>query len=269
MGSHREIRLPYYGLWAQLVLSQSGKSESCQQRPPEVQQTSPFQPENYHPFPSHGCHDYRRDVNSKLFHVSLQFLLNKKDANLSVFIRYILFHPLAYLVKLNIEMTMANLIKRIAVSSSRKAGGDRARIANEFDFSNPSTSGQKSSTLHRTHARRSSLMELSNFGLKSASEREVTTQGVSFIHATDQIKVTKDIYIQSETMKSDLLGPAKENMQVERPEPGEISVVRSKSVDDLTEGGSVKSNYIQGKGDSDDETHLVSHQGKGPWYRLE
>ena len=55
---------------------------------------------------------------------------------------YIQFHPLAYLVKLNIEMTMANLIKRIAISTSRKTG--MASIAQEFkSSSNQSTSGQR------------------------------------------------------------------------------------------------------------------------------
>ncbi|KAL5379767.1 hypothetical protein DPSP01_008238 [Paraphaeosphaeria sporulosa] len=180
---------------------------------------------------------------------------------------YIQFHPLAYLVKLNIEMTMANLIKRIAVSSSRKAGRDnRARIASEFDSGNLSTSGHKSSaTRAGTHARRSSLMELSNFGIKSASEREDRT--VSFMPTGDQIKVTKDIHIQS-----DPIDGSEENVgeivHAKGLQPGETSVVHSKSVDDLTEGGSVKSDYMRKEGDSDDETSLVIHQTKGTWTRL-
>lgn len=36
-------------------------------------------------------------------------------------LRYAIFHPLAYLVKLCIEMTMAHLIKTIALGSSRKS----------------------------------------------------------------------------------------------------------------------------------------------------
>ncbi|KAF2087720.1 hypothetical protein K490DRAFT_23453, partial [Saccharata proteae CBS 121410] len=35
---------------------------------------------------------------------------------------YIQFHPLAYLVKLNIEITMAHLIKKIAISSAKRTG---------------------------------------------------------------------------------------------------------------------------------------------------
>ncbi|KAJ4300845.1 hypothetical protein N0V90_002933 [Kalmusia sp. IMI 367209] len=180
---------------------------------------------------------------------------------------YIQFHPLAYLVKLNIEMTMANLIKRIAVSSSRKAG-NRARIAEEFDSSNLSTSGQKSSATRTTHARRSSLIELSSFGLKSATERE-NTRTISFMPTSDQIKVTKDIRIQSEPNPDYEVGLRSNSQEAEvnALKPGE-TVVQSKSVDDLTEGGSMKSEYGQGKGDSDDETSLVIHETKGSWHRL-
>ncbi|KAJ4345398.1 uncharacterized protein N0V89_011528 [Didymosphaeria variabile] len=181
---------------------------------------------------------------------------------------YIQFHPLAYLVKLNIEMTMANLIKRIAVSTSRKNQGVRSRVAEEFDSSNLSTSGQKSSATRGTHARRSSIVELSSFGLKSASGREASGRAVSFMPTGDQIKVTKDIHIRSEPIEGGVLGPAGENVQVKGLNPGEMSVVQSKSLDDLTEGGSVKSDYMQGKGDSDDERELVSHQKKGSWHRL-
>ncbi|KAL5407216.1 hypothetical protein PMIN06_003811 [Paraphaeosphaeria minitans] len=180
---------------------------------------------------------------------------------------YIQFHPLAYLVKLNIEMTMANLIKRIAISSSRKAGRDnRGRVASEFDSGNLSSSGPKSSaTRAGTLARRSSIMELSDFGIKSTSEREDRT--VSFVPTGDQIKVTKDIHIQSDPIDN---GRERDG-EIDHEKglkPGEQSVVHSKSVDDLTEGGSVKSDYMQGKGDSDDETSLVIHQTKGTWTRL-
>ncbi|KAL1603637.1 hypothetical protein SLS60_005225 [Paraconiothyrium brasiliense] len=186
---------------------------------------------------------------------------------------YIQFHPLAYLVKLNIEMTMANLIKRIAVSTSRKNQGVRSRVAEEFDSSNLSTSGQKSSaTRTGTHVRRSSLVELSSFGLKSATERETSGRAVSFMPTGDQIKVTKDIHIRSEPIEGGVLTPIGEDTQVKGSKSGEMgvvhSVVQSKSVDDLTEGGSVKSDYMQGKGDSDDERELVSHQKKGSWHRL-
>lgn len=45
--------------------------------------------------------------------------------------RYAIFHPLAYLVKLNIEMSMAHLIKKIAMDSSRN--GDLCIIPNSHN----------------------------------------------------------------------------------------------------------------------------------------
>jgi hypothetical protein len=112
-------------------------------------------------------------------------------------------------------------------------------------------------------------MELASFGLKStsAADPEGAARAISFMPTGDQIKVTKDIHIQSELIGSDSIEPVDESMHIKGLKPGETSVVESKSVDDLTEGGSVKSDYMQ-KGDSDDETSLVIHQTKGTWRRL-
>lgn len=161
---------------------------------------------------------------------------------------------------------MANLIKRIAVSSSRKAG-NRARIVEEFDSYNLSTSGQKSSATRGTHVHRSSVMELSSFGLKSGTERDATGRAVSFMPTGDQIKVTKDIHIRSEPIE-DVVEPVGTVVHAAGLKPDEASVVHSKSLDDLTEGGSVKSEDMHGKAESDDETSLVVHQKKGSWHRL-
>lgn len=57
--------------------------------------------------------------------------------------RYVQFHPLAYLVKLNIEMIMANLIKRIAVSTARKTG--KSDIAKEFQSSSSNSMSKRHS----------------------------------------------------------------------------------------------------------------------------
>jgi len=160
---------------------------------------------------------------------------------------------------------MANLIKRIAISSSRKQG-NRVQVAQEWDSSNLSTSGQKSSATRATHVRRSSIMELNSFGLKSQSERDNTARAVSFMPTGDQIKVTKDIHIQSEPIEGHEGSPSP-GVPVKGSNPGEMSVVHSKSLDDLTEGGSVKSDYMH-KADSDDEAELVVHQKKGSWHRL-
>ncbi|KAF1973242.1 hypothetical protein BU23DRAFT_465651 [Bimuria novae-zelandiae CBS 107.79] len=187
---------------------------------------------------------------------------------------YIQFHPLAYLVKLNIEMTMANLIKRIAISSSRKAG-NHARIAEEFGSSNLSTSGAKS----RVTGNVTTLIKLSNhaFDTKS-SAKQADERIVSFEPTNDQIKVTKDIHIRSdpnpdydgnEPHIGDIISNIQSASAASGLKPGETTVtVSSTSVDDLTEGGSVRSDYGPGKGDSDDEGPLVVHAKKGSWQRL-
>lgn len=119
--------------------------------------------------------------------------------------RYIQFHPLAYMVKLNIEMTMANLIKRIAISTSRKTG--KASIAQEFRSSSEfsTTTGHQSHHHHSHHNRdthksqHASVHELTSFasytGDVKAGERE---RIVSFEPRGNQIKETREIIIRSE-----------------------------------------------------------------------
>ncbi|EOA86778.1 hypothetical protein ACJQWK_08267 [Exserohilum turcicum] len=118
---------------------------------------------------------------------------------------YIQFHPLAYMVKLNIEMTMANLIKRIAISTSRKTG--KASIAQEFRSSSEfsTTTGHQSHHHHSHHNRdthksqHASVHELTSFasytGDVKAGERE---RIVSFEPRGNQIKETREIIIRSE-----------------------------------------------------------------------
>ena len=189
--------------------------------------------------------------------------------------RYIQFHPLAYLVKLNIEMTMANLIKRIAVSSLRRAG-NQARVAKEFGSSNLSTSGAKSrATIHA-----SNFIELSN-GIfhKGPADKDKEGHVVSLQALGDQhIKVTKDIQIRSDP-NPDHIGskiyagsspPDKySELNSDGQKPHALAVVATKSVDDLTEGGSVRSDVRQSKGDSDDEELLGMPDKKGTWHRLD
>lgn len=183
---------------------------------------------------------------------------------------YVQFHPLAYLVKLNIEMVMANLIKRIAISSSHKGNrSNRSRVADEFNPEYISNSGHKSSATRSTHARRSSIMELSGFGLTSNSGREDRT--ISVMPNPDQIKVTRDIHVQSQSISGRETGEkGRVHVRVNEFKPEERSVVQSKSVDDLAEDASVKSDSERGKaGDSDDERSLVVHKTKGTWRRLD
>lgn len=181
--------------------------------------------------------------------------------------RYIQFHPLAYTVKLNIEMAMANLIKRIAISSSRKTGN--AALAEEFASDDLSTSGAKSSGHTRKHTRRSSLIELSSNVFATKSFHDPQGRTVSFAPTGNQIKVTQDLYVRSEPnpeyARRDMDGP----MGMGELKAGQGTVIKSKSMDDITEGGeSVKSEYGQGKGDSDDEQALVIQGGSKGWGRL-
>ncbi|UPX10432.1 uncharacterized protein EKO05_0001093 [Ascochyta rabiei] len=59
---------------------------------------------------------------------------------------YAIFHPLAYLVKLNIEMSMADLIKRIATDRSRNS--DLLIIPNSYNNRSSHDSNSNSNSLH-------------------------------------------------------------------------------------------------------------------------
>jgi hypothetical protein len=109
--------------------------------------------------------------------------------------RYIQFHPLAYLVKLNIEMTMANLIKRIAVSTSRRTG--KASLAQEFkSSSNLSTSGKTNGTIR--HSQRGSLHELSSIVSYVEGKAGNHERIMSFAPTGNQIKTTQEVTVTSE-----------------------------------------------------------------------
>ncbi|KAH7116178.1 hypothetical protein B0J11DRAFT_119129 [Dendryphion nanum] len=184
---------------------------------------------------------------------------------------YIQFHPLAYLVKLNIEMTMANLIKRIAISASRKTGN--VSIANEF--ASLSTSGKYNSTNPTSlsgngHRRRASIIELSSqiSHITHKHERH-NSRTVSFAPTGNQIKKTEEIHISSEPnpdyINDDTEWGAEGKMDMLRV--SEREVVKSKSMDDVTEGGESVKSEGRRESSSDDETMLVM-QGKSGWGRL-
>ncbi|ORY16919.1 hypothetical protein BCR34DRAFT_74186 [Clohesyomyces aquaticus] len=181
---------------------------------------------------------------------------------------YIQFHPLAYLVKLNIEMTMANLIKRIAVSTSKRTGN--AAIIEEFN-----SSSNKSSTGHRSqshHHRRSSFIELtatafSGNGTKNKDRESRDSRVNSFLPTGSQIKKTEEITIRSDprpTIQFEDDGKSGTLTVAQR----DLGLGGSKSLDDVTEGAeSVKSEEAQRREDSsDDEVRLVKQQ-RGGWAR--
>ncbi|RMZ72665.1 hypothetical protein GMOD_00007680 [Pyrenophora seminiperda CCB06] len=182
---------------------------------------------------------------------------------------YIQFHPLAYLVKLNIEMTMANLIKRIAISTSRKTG--MASIANEFkSSSNMSATHHGPGTGHRSHC--ASGHELSSF-----HSYTIDTKGndriVSFAPTGNQIKETKEVIVSTEpnpdyTRRASEVeitgGRAVNTLEVHVEDKG---LGRQMSLNDITEcNESLKSSATETPKrayDSDDEAQLVHQKGWG------
>lgn len=188
---------------------------------------------------------------------------------------YIQFHPLAYLVKLNIEMTMANLIKRIAISASRKTG--QASLANDFRSDDLSTSGAKSgNTGIRRQSRRESNHELASvFSYKGdVSHLVEQDRTVSFAPTGNEIKKTQQVVISSEPnpffehggRNNEIRGnydPKKNGVNVD-----ERRVARTGSLESVTEGSeSLKGGLDTPKRDqsdySDDEAALVGRRNKG------
>ena len=179
---------------------------------------------------------------------------------------YIQFHPLAYLVKLNIEMTMANLIKRIAISTSRKTG--MASIAQEFkSSSNQSTSGQRTGGTV-PHKSRGSVHELASFASYTVDTKATSDQDqhrvVSFAPTGNQIKETREVIVHTEP------NPHYERRGSEVEISGghgrrqshgvvieERGLPRQKSLESITEGNESMRSGLTPKrlvDDSDDET---------------
>jgi hypothetical protein len=160
-------------------------------------------------------------------------------------------------------MIMANLIKRIAISTSRR--NNNASVADEFKSSNLSTSGKR--TTANNTARRMSAHELASIVSYTAKAKgEVNHERVASFQATgNQIKTTQEIIITSEPNPY-----ARRGSEVECSghfTPGKANVPgilveevpdtpRTKSLD-----SSVKSAEVERKGSdaakSDDEEALV------------
>jgi hypothetical protein len=178
------------------------------------------------------------------------------------------------MVKLNIEMTMANLIKRIAISASRKTG--MHSMAQEFRSSSEvSTAHHTGSAFHRSHHQ--SGHELASFVSCDADHKSGDRDRiVSFAPAGNQIKETREIIIRSE------VNPYYQNEAADaevnsgalhhRSKSGggvvieERGLSRAKSMESIAEGNeSMKSTDVHSKKpeDSDDETALV---GNGTWF---
>lgn len=207
--------------------------------------------------------------------MSLFTLRATTNCNVLICISYIQFHPLAYLVKLNIEMTMANLIKRIAISASRKPGN--ASLANDFRSSNISTSGAKSGGTGVLRQRRESNHELASvFSYKGdASHYKAGDRAVSFSPTGNEIKKTHEVVISSEPNPFYESGKRASNEAPGDFDPkkntinvNERRIGRRGSLESVTEGGeSLKGGIDTPKRDpseySDDEAALVGRRTRG------
>ena len=119
---------------------------------------------------------------------------------------YVQFHPLAYLVKLNIEMIMANLIKRIAVSTARKTG--HADFAKEFQSDSQSNhfSRRQSGTMTQQDRNGGHFHELDSV-TSFATDKHADLGVVSVAPAANQIKQTREVVITREVDTADNCGP--------------------------------------------------------------
>ncbi|KAF2268683.1 hypothetical protein CC78DRAFT_612945 [Lojkania enalia] len=172
---------------------------------------------------------------------------------------YLLFHPLAYIVKLNIEVAMANLIKRIAVSTSKRTGN--VEMAQEFI-----SSSNKSSTNPNisSRPRGGSFIELSDNMFSKVQASHKVGRGKSMAPGDNEIKQTREIHIQTdpnpEYAEHDGSGLRKEEFIIQ-----ERGIGKTKSLDDVTEGGeSMKSEEPPRRDDSSDEVVLV-REAHGGW----
>jgi hypothetical protein len=161
---------------------------------------------------------------------------------------------------------MGNLIKRIAVSASRRNG--QQSIADEFkSSSNHSTTGKKSGST----AKRQSVHELASIVSYHVESKADNDRVHSFAPTGNQIKTTQSVTVTSEPnpwgrrgSEVEITGPYTAN---KTNIPGIVveeagTLTRSKSID-----SSVKSSDVVKRGpeDSDDEAALVG-RGRG-WGR--
>jgi len=100
---------------------------------------------------------------------------------------YTQFHPVAYTVKLNIEMTMANLIKKIAQATvSEREGRSMGRYTLEYvgnEITHPA------STFHN-----------GNYTTASARPRMTSNAASHNDHDLDRIRTTKEVQVQVENV---------------------------------------------------------------------
>jgi hypothetical protein len=174
---------------------------------------------------------------------------------------------------------MANLIKRIAMSASRKPGN--AALADDFRSGSISTSGAKSgATGTQKHSRRESNHELASVFSYKGDVTHYTEQDriVSFAPTGNEIKRTQQVVISSEPNPFFERGRRGSNIEItgghDSKKNGvtvdERRVVRTGSLESVTEGSeSLKGGLDTPKRDpndySDDEAALVGRRRDNGW----
>ena len=175
-------------------------------------------------------------------------------------------------------MTMANLIKRIAISASRKPG--QASLANDFRSDSISTSGARTgATGHaRTRSHHETNHELGSvFSYKGdISHFAEQDRVVSFAPTGNEIKKTQQVVVSSEPNPFFEHSRKESNSEVVGNYDGkkngvtfdERRVGRSGSLESVTEGSeSLKGGLDTPKRDlndfSDDEAALVGRRNQG------
>lgn len=98
---------------------------------------------------------------------------------------YTQFHPVAYMVKLNIEMTMASLIKKIALAStaSERDGLSSCHeyAVGESSNSNNGTQAIKSSNLSEVGKKLNGNIELSDYDINKKTVANVSVEDLESI----------------------------------------------------------------------------------------
>lgn len=113
---------------------------------------------------------------------------------LTISSRYAIFHPLAYLVKLNIEMSMAHLIKKIAT--------DHSRLSDTFIASDLPHSGDKKRCSQDPDQSKSSRQTLSILKGVFDYERSRPTPANNEILRTEEFRVQSGQVLDLEMQQS-------------------------------------------------------------------
>lgn len=96
---------------------------------------------------------------------------------------YTQFHPVAYMVKLNIEMTMASLIKKIALAStnSERDGSSSCHeyAVGESSYSNNHTQAIKSSNLFEVGKKLNEKIELGDYDINKKTVANVSVEDLA------------------------------------------------------------------------------------------